>query len=94
MLLFSQVGTAASWASLGVSFDTYLVHVLAKFGSLAPTTLFSVNIQRLLEPGNGKVMEFFSQYWYRLILITQTAHCQAQVATYSCRVAKCKPEII
>jgi hypothetical protein len=41
-------------------FDTYLVHVMAKFGSAALTTLFSVNIQRLLEPGHGKVTEFFS----------------------------------
>jgi hypothetical protein len=33
-------------------FDTDLVHVLATFGSAAPTyTLFSVNIQRLLDPG-------------------------------------------
>jgi hypothetical protein len=39
-------------------FDTHLVHGLAKFGSAAPTTLFLVNIQRLLEPGHGKVMKF------------------------------------
>jgi hypothetical protein len=42
-------------------FDTHLVHLLAKFGTAALTTLFSGSIQRLLESGHRKGMEFFYQ---------------------------------